>query len=111
MIATVLFTTAIVSLFITYQATIAGVTFSVVFFALFTYSERRVARERQGEPEGLGQFRVYGDQELGSGALGVRPGNMLVAVRDRKNVYYLRNVVARTNTSNQDVVVVVPRVY
>src|SRR5438105_5439165 len=111
MIATVLFTTAIVNLFTKYQATIAGVTFSVVFFALFTYSERRVARERQGEPEGLGQFRVYGDQELGSGALGVRPGNILVAVRDPKNLYYLRNVLARTNTANQDVVVMSARLY
>src|SRR5207245_3219372 len=110
-IATVLFTTAIVNLFTKYQATIAGVTFSVVFFALFTYSERRVARERQGEPEGLGQFRVYGNQELGSGALGVRPGNILVAVRDPRNLYYLRQILARADTNVQDVVVMTARVY
>jgi len=104
-IAVVLFLTAIVNLFTKSEATIAGVTFTAVFFALFSYSERRVARERLGQPEGLGQFRVYGNQELGSGALGVRPGNILVAVRDPKNLYYLRNVLARTNTANQDVVV------
>ncbi len=110
-IAVVLFLTAIVNLFTKSEATIAGVTFTAVFFALFTYSERRVARERLGEPEGLGQFRVYGNQELGSGALGVRPGNILVAVRDPKNLYYLRNVLARTNTANQDVVVMSARLY
>ncbi len=110
-IAVVLFLTAIVNLFTKSEATIAGVTFTAVFFALFSYSERRVARERLGEPEGLGQFRVYGNQELGSGALGVRPGNILVAVRDPKNLYYLRNVLARTNTANQDVVVMSARLY
>ena len=110
-IAVVLFLTAIVNLFTKSEATIAGVTFTAVFFALFSYSERRVARERLGQPEGLGQFRVYGNQELGSGALGVRPGNILVAVRDPKNLYYLRNVLARTNTANQDVVVMSARLY
>jgi hypothetical protein len=110
-IAVVLFVTAIVNLFTKSEATIAGVTFTAVFFALFSYSEGRVARERLGQPEGLGQFRVYGNQELGSGALGVRPGNILVAVRDPKNLYYLKNVLARTNTANQDVVVMSARLY
>jgi hypothetical protein len=82
-----------------------------VFFAIFTYSERRVARARHGKPEGLAQFRVYGNQELGSGAMGVRPGNVLVAVRDPRNLYYLRNVLAHTNTTKQDVVVMSARLY
>src|SRR5205814_1730812 len=61
LIAAVLFLTAIVNFFTKYEATIGGVTFSLVFFGLFTYSERRVARERAGKPEGLDQFRVYGN--------------------------------------------------
>src|SRR5437660_1433461 len=56
----ILFTTAIVNLFTKYEATISGVAFSVVLFAVFTYSERRTARERHGKPEQLDQFRVYG---------------------------------------------------
>src|SRR5437762_5247669 len=63
LIATVLFITALVNFFTKYQATIGGVTFSLIFFALFTYSERRVARERAGKPESLDQFRVYGNEE------------------------------------------------
>jgi amino acid transporter len=110
-ISAVLFMTAIVNLFTKYEATIAGVTFSVVFFAIFTYSEHRVAKERHGKPEQLDQFRVYGNQELGSGAMGVRPGNILVAVRDPRNLYYLRHVLARTDTSKQDVVVMSARLY
>src|SRR5499425_1395549 len=46
LIAAVLFLTALVNFFTKYEATIGGVTFSLVFFALFTYSERRVAKER-----------------------------------------------------------------
>src|SRR3954466_10050052 len=104
-ISAVLFMTALVNFFTKYQATIAGVTFSVIFFTLFTYSERRVIRERHGKPEMLDQFRVYGNQDLRSGVLGVRPGNILVAVRDPRNLYYLRDVLRRTNTVDQDIIV------
>jgi amino acid transporter len=110
-ISAVLFITAIVNLFTKYQATIAGVLFSVVFFTIFTLSERHVAKERHGKPEQLDQFRVYGNQELGSGAMGVRPGNILVAVRDPRNLYYLRHILGHTNTMKQDVVVMSARLY
>jgi amino acid transporter len=107
----ILFTTAVVNLFTKYEATIAGVGFSAVFFGLLTYSERRTAKERLGKPEHIDQFRVYGNQELGSGALGVRPGNILVAVRDPRNLFYLREVLAHTDTTAQDVVVLSARLY
>src|SRR5207237_3113383 len=81
LISAVLFTTAIVNLLTKREATIGGVAFSVLFFIVFTYSERRVARERQGKIESLDQFRVYGNQELGSGAVGVREGNIMATVR------------------------------
>ena len=110
-ISAVLFMTAIVNLFTKYQATIAGVVFSVVFFTIFTLSEHRVTKERHGKPEQLDQFRVYGNQELGSGAMGVRPGNILVAVRDPRNLYYLRHILGHTNTMKQDVVVMSARLY
>ena len=111
LIATVLFLTAIVNLFTKYQATIGGVSFSIVFFLLFTYSERRVARQRAGRPEGLDQFRIYGDEEPANTTLGVRPGNIVVAVRDPKNLYYLGDVLGRTDTVQQDVVVMTARLY
>jgi amino acid transporter len=110
-ISAVLLITALVNLFTKSEATIAGVTFSAVFFALFTYSEHRVTKERHGKPENLDQFRVYGNQELGSGALGVRPGNILVAVRDPRNLYYLRDILRTTDTLRQDVVVMTARLY
>ena len=110
-ISAVLLITAVVNLFTKYEATIAGVIFSGVFFTIFTLSERHVAKERHGKAEQLDQFRIDSNQELRSGAMGVRPGNILVAVRDPRNLYYLRQVLAHTNTVKQDVVVMSVRVY
>jgi amino acid transporter/nucleotide-binding universal stress UspA family protein len=110
-ISAVLFITAVVNLFTKSEATVAGVIFSAVFFAIFTISERHVIKERHGKPEQLDQFRVYGNQELGSGAMGVRPGNVLVAVRDPRNLHYLRSVLRNTDTTRQDVVVMSARLY
>src|SRR6202008_471637 len=110
-ISAVLFITAIVNLFTKSEATVAGVIFSGVFFLIFTLSERHVIKERHGQPEQLDQFRVYGNQELGSGAMGVRPGNVLVAVRDPRNLHYLRTVLHNTDTVKQDVVVMSARLY
>src|SRR5205823_2151157 len=81
LIASVLFITAVVNFFTKYQATIGGVSFSLLFFAIFTYSERRVAKQRAGKVENVDQFRVYGNQEPATDTLGVRPGNILVAIR------------------------------
>jgi amino acid transporter len=110
-ISAVLFITAIVNLFTKSEATVAGVIFSGVFFLIFTLSERHVIKERHGKPEQLDQFRVYGNQELGSGAMGVRPGNVLVAVRDPRNLHYLRTVLHNTDTAKLDVVVMSARLY
>jgi hypothetical protein len=110
-VSVVLFTTALVNLFTKSEATIAGVSFSAIFFGIFTFSEYRVKKASVGKPEGLAQFRVYGNQDMDSNALGVRPGNVLVAVRDPKNLYYLREVLRRTDTARQDVVVMTARLY
>jgi amino acid transporter len=111
LIAIVLFLTALTNFFTKYEATRAGVLFSAVFFVLFTYSEKRVAKQRQGKPESLDQFRVYGNEQPATETLGVRPGNVIVAVRDPKNLYYLQDVLRRTDTNKQDVVVMTARLY
>ena len=100
MISAVLFITAIVNLFTKYEATIAGAGLQRASFSRSSPSLSSTSpRERHGKPEQLDQFRVYGNQELGSGAMGVRPGNILVAVRDPRNLYYLRHVLSHTNTT------------
>jgi amino acid transporter len=111
LIALLLFLIAIANLFTKPDATIAGVFFSAVFFAVFTISEKITARRRAGAHECVEQFRVYSNSELSSNVLDVRPGNILVAVRDPHNLSYLRDVLERADTSKQDVVVMTARLY
>ena len=85
--------------------------FSGLFFLVFTLSERYTRRQRHGEKEQIEQFRVFGNTQLDYSVLNVRPGNMLVAIRDPRNLYYLRNVLQKTDTTKQDVVVMTVRLY
>ena len=110
LISLVLFSTAIVNLFTKELATIAGVTFSLVFFLVLTISERKTAHQHAAGESGLEQFNIAADRELSAQAMDVRPGNILVAVRDPRNLYYLRQVLAKTDTTKTDVVVMTSRV-
>jgi nucleotide-binding universal stress UspA family protein len=104
----VLFATAIVNLFTKQDATIAGIIFSGVFFVIFSLSERYTQRRREGKHAALEQFRVFADPELDNQQLRARPGNVLVPVRD-PSLYYLRDILHRTDTNKQDVVVMTAR--
>jgi amino acid transporter len=110
-ISLVLFSTAVVNLFTKQLATIAGVAFSVAFFVVFTVSERITARQHAHAESGLDQFNIAQNTELSAEAMEVRPGNVEVAVRDPRNLYYLRQVLANTDTTKTDVVVMTSRVY
>jgi amino acid transporter len=109
MIAVFLFMVAIVNLFTKVEATIGGLIFSAIFFVIFTISERREHKRNQGQHEAIEQFRVFGNPELNEGTVGVRPGNVLVAVRDPRNLFYLRQVLQKADTTKQDVVVMTSR--
>ena len=99
------------NLFTKELATISGVAFSVAFFAIFTVSEHITSRQHAHEESGLDQFNVAPNAELNAEAMDVRPGNILVAVRDPRNLYYLQKVLSKTDTTKTDVVVMTSRVY
>jgi amino acid transporter len=111
LVSLLLFSTAIVNLFTKQMATIAGVSFSLVFFVILTISEHTTAAEHASGKSGLEQFNIADDRELSGEAMEVRPGNILVAVRDPRNLYYLQKVLARTDTTKTDIVVMTSRVY
>jgi amino acid transporter len=106
-ITALLFLTATANLFTKPHATIAGVCFSGFFFAVFWTSERLTARKIGIEH--LEQFRIYSNPALNRDVLHVRPGNVLVCVRDPNSLEYLRRVLTDTDTSKQDVVVMTAR--
>lgn len=111
LISLLLFATAIVNLFTKQMATISGVAFSLVLFGVFTVSERISRKTVAGQHHELEQFRVNAQEDISAQAMEVRPGNILVAVRDPRNLYYLREVLKHTDTTKQDVVVMTTRIY
>jgi amino acid transporter len=109
LITALLFLIAIANLLTKKEATIAGVVFSGVFYAILTISERYAKREQTGHEESLEQFRVFDNPELDHALVGARPGNVLVTVRDPNRLHHLREVLNRTNTTHQDVIVLSAR--
>jgi len=85
-------------------ATVSGIAFTLVFFGIFTASEKITQRHRAARV-GLDQFHLEPGEELSPKTLGVRPGNVLVMVRDYNTLYNLTAVLDRVNTRQQDVVV------
>ncbi len=111
LISLLLFATAVTNLFTKQLATISGIAFSAALFGVFTISERINRKTHAGAQHELEQFRVTSREELTAADMEVRPGNILVAVRDPKNLAYLRDVLAKTDTTKQDVIVMTARVY
>jgi len=109
LITLVLFATAVANFFTKVDATVAGVIFSALFFGIFTWSERHTRKMAHGHPEQVEQFRVHGDPELSYETVGIQPGNVLVAVRDPRNLYYLRDTLHKTDTTKQNLVVMTSR--
>ncbi|HZU23735.1 MAG TPA: APC family permease [Terriglobales bacterium] len=109
-ITLVLFAVAILNLFTKPDATVAGVGFSLVFFAIFSVSEHYTHKHRAAH-ENIEQFRVTEREDLDDTAISVRPGNTLVAVRDPRNLGYLQQVLHTTDTTQNDVVVMTARLY
>jgi amino acid transporter len=85
-------------------ATISGVSFTLVFFAIFSLSEKSTKR-RATEHAELDQFNLETSEDLTPEALEVRPGNILVMVRNYNTLYNLGVVLDRVDTHKQDVVV------
>src|ERR1700674_3989250 len=92
-----------INLFTKQVATLSGVAFTLIFFAVFTISER-VTKRRASVHAELDQFNLQPGDDLTPLALGVRPGNILVMVRNYNTLYNLRAVLDRVDPHKQDVV-------
>jgi len=109
LIALVLFSTAVANLFTKKVATISGLIFTAVLFAVCTVSERVTARRRAAQV-GVDQFNLSEAEQVTCDLVGCRPGNTLVAVRDLNTLDHLKYVLERTNTDERDVVVMTTRI-
>jgi hypothetical protein len=115
LITMILFLLAGINVLTKKTATISGVTFTLVFFAAFTVSERhRQAQKRKGtqgkarsrmEEGEIERFRVEVRENLSPESLQVRPGNILVAVHDPHSLRHLEKILEEIDPHNVDVVV------
>lgn len=106
----VLLTTAVVNLFSKENATIYGVAFTVVFFIVFTISERvNLRKHKLTHEHTLEEFNLQQQPQLDASLLHARPGCVLVAVRNPANMQHLRRTLQRTDLRRNDIVVMTVR--
>jgi len=93
----------VINLFTKEIATISGLAFTLIFFTVFEVSEA-ITRKHSSEHAELDQFNVEPGDDLTPRSLGVRPGNVLVMVRNYNTLYNLGATLDQVDTHKQDVV-------
>ncbi|HJQ27127.1 MAG TPA: APC family permease [Blastocatellia bacterium] len=108
-IALMLLSIAMTNLLTKKVATISGIAFTLAFFITFTISERINRRKLDLTLAKLDRFQLQHSETINEQAVDVRPGNVLVAVRDYNTLSHLEQVLIHTNTEEQDIVVMTMR--
>jgi hypothetical protein len=103
LITVALFSLAIVNLFTKKIATIWGLTFTITIFLIFT-SYERYNRKRKAHTGELEKFRLDTQAILSQQSVKVRPGSVLVAVRNPFELKHLERVMERVDTQKLDIV-------
>ncbi len=102
----VLLTTATVNLFTKSIATVSGIIFTVGFFIVFSISERQnMRRHALAAREMKDHFQLEHQETVSRESAAIRPGGVIVTMRDVVNPYALKWALAHTSTDEQDVVV------
>jgi amino acid transporter len=106
----VLFTTAVVNLFTKSVATISGIIFAASFFVIFSLSERDNKRRHDLATRQMHEhFQLEHPDSIGCEALDIRPGAVVVTMRDAAAPFALKWALTHTNTEAQDIVVLAAR--
>ncbi len=109
MIGLLLFAVALTNLVTKQLATLAGVGFTALLFAVFTVSERQAERRRRRTESRLDQFQLLPAPEVGLNEVAARPASVLVPVRDYNSLRHVRWALDRTDTEKRDVIVMTVR--
>jgi amino acid transporter len=103
----VLLSTAITNLFTKSIATVSGLIFAAAFFVIFTVSERANLRKHALTARQMrDHFQLEHQDTISRESVAVRPGGIMVTMRDSNNPVALKWVLARTRTEDRDVVVI-----
>ena len=103
----VLLATATVNLFTKSIATESGIAFAAAFFIVFTVSERvNLRRHARTAQEMKDHFQLEHQEQVDRESLAIRPGSVMVTMRDINNPIALKWTLGRTNTDDRDVLVI-----
>jgi amino acid transporter len=103
----VLLSTAIVNLFTKSVATVSGIIFAAAFFVIFTLSERHNRKKHAITARQMkDHFQLEHQDTVSRESAALRQGGTMVTMRDPSNPLALKWVLSRTNTDEQDVVVI-----
>jgi amino acid transporter len=106
----VLITTALTNLLTKSVATVSGITFAIVFYTIFTISEKQNAKRQQNTVRQMKEhFQLEHEEDIGRENLQIKPSGVLVTVSDPTRAVALKWALARTDTEVQDVVVLTAR--
>jgi amino acid transporter len=106
LIALALFALAITNVLTKKVATISGVAFTAAFFVLFQVSETLNRKRTEGGDASHEQFRLEDAEDVGADSLDLRPGNVLVAVRNPLRLNHLQRILLKTDPRKLDIVAV-----
>ena len=103
----VLFATAITNLMTKAVATVSGIVFAACFFVIFSISERVNRRKHALAARQMkDHFQLEHQDTIDRETTALRPGSVMVTMRDAANPLALKWTLARTSTDERDVVVV-----
>jgi amino acid transporter len=106
----VLLSTAVVNLLTKEIATISGIAFAATFYILFTISEKdNVRRHAATAREMKEHFQLENEDAISRRSLNIRPGCIIVTMRDPRSTAALRWALSRSSEESQDVVVLTAR--
>jgi hypothetical protein len=105
LITLVLFSLAVINVLTKKVATISGLSFTIAFFIVFELSDIYNRKRRAGHGQELEKFVLNTRTDISVDSCGVRPGNILVAVRNPNRLQHLQRVLAKTDTRKMDIVV------
>ena len=103
----VLLSIAVVNLFTKSVATVSGLVFAAAFFIIFYFSERRNLRKHALTARQMkDQFQLEHQDTVNRESAALRPGGVMVSMRDPANPLALKWALSHTSTEEQDVVVI-----
>ena len=103
----VLLSVAVVNLFTKSVATVSGIVFAAAFFVIFSVSERQNLRKHALTARQMkDHFQLEHQDTVSRESAQIRPGGIMVSMRDVANPVALKWILGRTNTDERDVVVI-----